>query len=1061
MSAKHKYSANDVYRVIKPFELTAEQEAAVQEAPIDSPSLVVAGAGSGKTELMAVRVLWLVANGYAKPEQILGLTFTRKAAAELSKRIYESLLKLRASDLWPEDLDYDFTAPTISTYNAYANGLFRDFALAIGYEPEAALLTEAAAYQLAREVIVKQGADVDSRLTDLEVNLNPLVEAVLALAQSLNDNIASAEQVESVIQDIIDTISNLPKKVGGSDTTQFGYMAKLITPLLGTPVVAKLAEAYALEKQRLGYVDYSDQVSLAERAVREVPGARAREQATYSQVLLDEYQDTSFLQTRLLKNLFAGQSVFAVGDPNQSIYGWRGASSSNLAQFHSDFGAKPEAKHFTLSTSWRNPASVLRLANHLVGELKVVELRPRADSGEGQVSIEFSQDLVQEAKGVAAWFKSRMTGEQTAALLLRKRSQMHLYVEALESLGLEVEVVGLGGLLETPEIVDLVSALRVVHYPQAGSQLIRLLAGPRWRIGAKDLERLSRYASLKSRPKDDELKAKIRESLAPEDAVSIVDALDLLADEQNPEFTGISEVGLVRMRDAALLLRNLRRRTGMPLLDFVRAVEQELWLDIEVTANPRRKNPMAHLNAFANIVANYAASNHRPYLGGFLEWLEFADQRERFEVPNTNPERGVVQVLTIHAAKGLEWNNVAVANLIEGDFPGDGNSAGWLGFGRLPYPLRGDKDSLPVWNYKNAQSQPEARDSQDAFKEAAKAHQLNEELRLMYVAVTRPKNELLLAGSYWKPANKNPREPSRFLLTAAELLGIQIAELVESENPLTQIETIETWPLDPFGERHRLAISTAADLTRAAIETLNPEEVANQISQGLALGDQIQKQINLLLAEKDAAVSERSFVQLPVRIPASRFKDFVSDTAAVAERIARPMPQKPYQQTRTGTLFHGWVEQRFALAASLEQAASEDNADETLEGEVFETLKQNFESSRWANLEPQEIEREIHLTVGANTFICKLDAVFKTETGYELIDWKTGKPPTDDLDIVARTLQLALYRVAYSRFASIPIEQISVSFYFVADNLELKPSYVPSETEVLDLWAAALANQAV
>jgi DNA helicase-2/ATP-dependent DNA helicase PcrA len=138
MAVSPKFTANQVYAVIKPFRLTPEQEAAVQSAPIDSPSLVVAGAGSGKTELMSVRVLWLVSNGFARPEQILGLTFTRKAAAELSKRIFESLLKLRDSELWPEDLEYDFAPPTISTYNAYANGLFRDFALAIGYEPEAA-----------------------------------------------------------------------------------------------------------------------------------------------------------------------------------------------------------------------------------------------------------------------------------------------------------------------------------------------------------------------------------------------------------------------------------------------------------------------------------------------------------------------------------------------------------------------------------------------------------------------------------------------------------------------------------------------------------------------------------------------------------------------------------------------------------------------------------------------------------------------------------------------------------------------------------------------------------
>jgi DNA helicase-2/ATP-dependent DNA helicase PcrA len=143
----------------------------------------------------------------------------------------------------------------------------------------------------------------------------------------------------------------------------------------------------------------------------------------------------------------------------------------------------------------------------------------------------------------------------------------------------------------------------------------------------------------------------------------------------------------------------------------------------------------------------------------------------------------------------------------------------------------------------------------------------------------------------------------------------------------------------------------------------------------------------------------------------------------------------------------------------LEQQTSEDNADETYDDQLFDALKQNFESSRWAALEPVEIEREIQLTVGSNTFICKLDAVFKTESGVEIIDWKTGRAPVDDLDLVERTLQLALYRVAYSRFAGIPVEDISVGFYFVADNLEVAPTAVPSESEVLELWAAALANQ--
>ena len=1045
-----RFSANQVYQVIKPYPLTAQQAAAVEQASVDSPTLVVAGAGSGKTELMAVRVLWLVANGFARPDQILGLTFTRKAAAELSKRIYDSLLKLRDSEMWPEDLEYDFTAPTVSTYNAYANNLFRDHALSIGYEPEAALLTEAAAYQLAREVVLKQGSQIDERISDLDQNLNSIVENVLALAQSMNDNLANSDQVETVINDVIASVNDLPKKAGGADKSQFAYMAANLNPLSITPLLAKLADAYRSEKMRQGFVDYSDQVALAERAVREVPALRERERSLHTQVLLDEYQDTSYLQTRLLKKLFASSSVFAVGDPNQSIYGWRGASASNLSSFFADFSAPDSAKPFELSTSWRNPTSVLSLANHLIDSLKIVELQPAPNAGVGTVSVEFAQDLKLEAQSVAKWFKQRMRNDNTGALLMRKRSQMPIFVSALEDLGIAVEVVGLGGLLEVPEVVDLVSALRVIHNPAAGTQLIRLLSGPRWRIGAKDLERLHRYASRKARV-EDELRSKIQDGLAPEDSLSIVDALDLILDEKEPEKIGFSEVGLVRLKDAARLLRVMRQQTGMSLVEFVRSVEQELWLDIEVRANPRRKNPMGHLNAFSAIVAGYSASNNQPHLGGFLNWLEFADERERFEVPSTNPERGVVQVLTIHAAKGLEWDHVAVANLIEGDFPSSGKgSSGWLGIGKLPFPLRGDCASLPVWNYKNHAAQPEVKKSIDDFKEKMRLHLLHEELRLMYVAVTRPKGELVLSGSYWKPGNKSARKPSQFLLSACEKLQIELPEQISQVNPLEEIAVIETWPLDPLGVRHR------QDLERAAAATVGELEQLEIKIEAIHAGDQIQNDITLLLAERDAEMVKHNSVQLPVRIPASSFKDYIANYEEVTSRLRRPMPQPPYKQTRTGTLFHSWVEAQFGagyFAGELqEQSQSADGGAQGLDSESIQQLQNNFATSRFATLEPIDIEREIQLTIGTNTFICKLDAVFKTESGYEIVDWKTGRSPKDEKDQTLKTLQLALYRMAYSRFTGIPIEQIAVSFYFVAENREVRPTVVPGEVELLELW---------
>jgi DNA helicase-2/ATP-dependent DNA helicase PcrA len=239
---------------------------------------------------------------------------------------------------------------------------------------------------------------------------------------------------------------------------------------------------------------------------------------------------------------------------------------------------------------------------------------------------------------------------------------------------------------------------------------------------------------------------------------------------------------------------------------------------------------------------------------------------------------------------------------------------------------------------------------------------------------------------------------------------------------------------------------------------LNAIETAEQLERDIAFGDQIQREIDLLLAERTELASAIGLVEPPVRVPASRFKDFIADPGRLAERMSRPMPNKPYKQTRNGTLFHSWVESRFAQLHIAEANDSLDNQSDQFDQESIRALQNNFENSRWAKLKPLEIEREIQLTIGGNTFICKLDAVFATETGVEIIDWKTGKQPKSEEDAELRALQLALYRLAYSRFSGLPIEQISASFYFVADDVELKPARLLDESELLELWQRVFAK---
>lgn len=1034
MSAK--YSAAEIFRVIKDFELASEKIAAIEQAPLDTPALVVAGAGSGKTELLAVRVLWLVANGFARPEQILGLTFTKKAATELSKRIFEALLKLRDTNYWPEDLELEFVAPTISTYNAFANQIFRDNCLALGYENESTLLSEASAFQLAREVCVRYGSHVSGSLSDLELNLDNLVQKVIELSQALSDNGQDSTRVREVIDQISNHLASLPKKPGQQVDSRFAYLDELVEGLKPTPLIAELADFYRAEKKKRSMVDYSDQVALAYRAVSEIETAAEEIRQGFSQVLLDEYQDTSVLQTKLLSKLFANRSVFAVGDPNQSIYGWRGASSSNLDQFALDFGG---AKHFTLKTSWRNPVEVLALANRISKPLlnpasfevptglepvRPVQLEPMPGAISGQLSFCFEQDIEAEASAVASWLAPAVASGQSCAVLMRKRSSMGIFVEKLQHQGIEVEVVGLGGLLELPEIVDLVSALKVIQRIDSGTELIRLLTGARWRIGVKDIDRVFVMARKLSGPRQEGV---FREEL------TIVEALDLVLSEKLELLDEFSEESLIRLKDAAQLFQNLRSATALPLADFVRVCAEELWLDIELRANPTLSNPLAQLQAFYEIVAGFSSGSAASSLSAFLNWLDYATKKERFEPPKSTPASGVVQVLTIHAAKGLEWDFVAIPNLVEDDFPAKPRSvSGWLSGAHLPYPLRGDSRSLPVFDFERTKIQSEAKAAFDQFKLDNKEHQLREEFRLIYVAVTRAKNSLMLSGSYWKPANSGARKPSRFFLELASD-SYEIPAMASESNPLDLEPKSALWPLDPIGQSHAPVLTEAAEAVDSAIERL-PSFSTEDLS-----GVQLHQEIDLLLLEQDDRIRRLGEVSLPVRIPASKFRQFVSDIGAQANSYLRPIPSEPYRSTKTGTAFHSWVED---FMISEVDNPTDDIVD----------LARIFKASRFSGLTARDVEVEINLTKGVNTFVCKLDAVFEKDNRFEIVDWKTGSAPKDDKERDQMVLQLALYRFAYSELRKIPLEDIDVCFYFVADNQELSPEKIPGPDQLMKLW---------
>ncbi|MGW4111866.1 UvrD-helicase domain-containing protein [Actinosynnema sp. NPDC004786] len=818
------------------------EQAAVVAAPT-APALVVAGAGAGKTETMAARVVYLVANGFVTPDRVLGLTFTRKAARQLSDRVRLRLRRLAGSPLL-DRLDPSgerraavlTTEPVILTYHAYAGRLVGEHGLRLPVEPGVRLLTETAAWQLAHRVVSTWTQDLDTDKVPATVT-----GYLLALAGELGEHLVEPDALREHAERLCALIENAPRTARQRDGLPESLKAVVNAQRLRVHLLP-LLEAYQARKRREAAMDFADQMSLAARLASEHPEVVRGERERYGAVLLDEYQDTGHAQRVLLRSLFGRgepMAVTSVGDPAQAIYGWRGASAANLPRFVQDF---PPAKKYGLLTSFRNPPEVLALANAVSAPLRatgldVDELRARDGAGPGDVRVALFGDVRQELDWVAdtvaaQWEQHLDTSDEppTAAVLVRRRADMANIAAALRERGLPVEVVGLGGLLDEPEVRDLTSALRVLVDPLAGTAAARLLTGSRWRVAAYDLAALwARARDLAGAPSrqavaDDPL-AVIADALPGEHAeqAGLADALD---DPGDP--TAYSAEGYRRIRRLGAELSALRRRLDQPLPDLVADVERTLLLDIEAMARPGGVG-RAHLDAFADVVNDFAAASPSATLPALLDYLHTAEQAEDgLEPGEVEVAENRVQVLTMHSAKGLEWHIVAVPHVVKDVFPGRKKSSSWLrSVAELPAELRGDAADLPKLRVAPDANRKEVEEALVRHEEEFDERRLVEERRLLYVALTRSEHSLLVSGHWWGETGDKPKGPSAFLteireaVAAADHPPADIAHWAprpaeDEPNPLASQTKTAQWPTDPLGKR-RAAVAEGAELVLAAL----------------------------------------------------------------------------------------------------------------------------------------------------------------------------------------------------------------------------------------------------
>ncbi|MFV2100044.1 ATP-dependent helicase [Micromonospora sp. LOL_024] len=1077
-----RYTPVELAKLLRLPAPTGEQ-ATIISAPVQ-PLLVVAGAGSGKTETMAARVVWLVANSYVRPEQVLGLTFTRKASGELAHRVRTRLDQLvrrlgrRGRDPFDDPLAGE---PTVATYHSYAGRIVTEHGLRAGYEPSTRLLTEASRWQLV-DLIVR---NYDGDMSAVDRMPSTVTDAVLALAGELDEHLVDPDELAAWTGRFFADLQSRPGRI-------YADVRKALALQQTRLKLLPLVRAYAQRKDDFEAMDFADQLARAARVARDHPAVGEIERSRYRVVLLDEYQDTSHAQVVLLGALFGGgHPVTAVGDPCQSIYGWRGASAGTLDRFPTEFARADgePARVLGLTTSWRNRPEILATANALATPLRAAGARvpelhaalsvddpiphrsPRGAAA-GTVHCALLPTYADEADWIAdsllaAWRGAAgmsgalpeqvpVTLRPTTAVLVRLRSQIPAIASALRERGLPVEVVGLGGLLDTPEVRDVVCTLRVLADPTDGAALLRLLTGARWRIGPRDLVALHRRAKAIAGAR-----RKLADDGAPEiatdrlDEATLVEALADLGPAQ-----AYSAEGYARLRAYARELGLLRYRLDQSLPELIADVERTTGLDVEVAVRAGRDGAgdaglaRGHLDALGDVAARFSGESPSATLAGFLAYLTAAEDEERGLAPGeVEVVEGAVQILTAHAAKGLEWDVVAVAGLSRGVWPGlVRNSDHWLGgLGVLPFPLRGDVDGLPELVLAEAEDQRGVARAVEGFTDAWRAHDEREERRLAYVAVTRPRRLLLCSGHWWGEGTKRPRGPSALLREVHDVcLHAGSGQLVDewapeptpdAVNPTAEVVLRAEWPADPLGVRRPTLTGAAAlvrrfltegDTDRSDDETAADPEVARW-----------RREADLLLAER-AELSRHSGpvdVALPAHLSVTQVVALRRDPAALARALRRPLPTEPNPYARRGTAFHAWLEQRFGADRLLDtdELPGAADADAAPDEELVE-LQRRFLDSEWADRTPVEVEVPFATVLGGVVVRGRMDAVFRRPGDrFDVVDWKTGARPGGTSAEVA-AVQLAVYRLAWAELAGVSVERVGAAFHYVRDGVTVRPA---------------------
>lgn len=1030
-------------------EPSPEQWLAIQHDPV--PVAIIAGAGAGKTAIMAARIVWMVEQQMYRPSQILGLTFTNKAMLELEERIHQAFEALD-----PSPGEY----PLIATYNSFADGLVREHGVRLGIDPQVGLLSDAQSWQLLLDEFgnLPPFEAIESRA------MATIVRNALGLADACANHLVTPERIIEEDRRIVDEKERFDNDIVLASRQRIE--------------LSRVVRAYLDAKRRVGRIDFGDQVTQAVEILERFEEVAANLQHRYPALLLDEYQDTNVAQRRLLQNLApTGHNVTAVGDARQNIFQWRGSTLFNLIDFPKVHflraGATPHS-YLSLSQNFRSGGRILSVANRIIDKVPAERrpgepLVPAEFNGEGFVGVNLLADQKEEADFIAQTIletkgKPAMPGREASgwsdfAILVRRRAHIPMLFNALHERDIPVEVVGLSGLLQVPEVVDCIAWLRVLSDPgpKANRWLARILLGPRFRIHYRDLALLSNWAMLhnlelstgKKKLPDavDHIVEHETDYEPGEVAFSLVESLDHL-----DEIASLPSEAKRRLEVAITMIHDLRPLASGSLLELLQGIMATIGLVESVDASPRadREAAKANITNFLGVIANFSPLIGEPSLDALLAYLDAAEDVDETLDLATPATSDSVKLMTVHQAKGLEFEVVFVPGVaartndngesVYSIFPDVRVSNPMTSYANLPPTVREDAKHLPdPWSIgKNDERVPKKK---SAFKKELTDRAIEDERRLFYVAITRAKQRLYVTAAWWYERQREAKGPSLFFLEVAdapETESVGEAELPQF-NPL-QLKLAEqaVWPPVP----NHIEVDNL--LGGAYPEVLEGLIAGTTSSADLLarLGDEERQHADLLLeAHRRSMQLLAPTLDAPSRGPSPQSSS-ISVTQAVGlasgrlsfSGLSRPLPSRPTTARRIGTEIHRWIEE---LARGLSGLADEEALDAPsahVEASQINDLKQKFQELGFADrpvarLDTGEPMAEVPfvLKLGDKLVRGRIDAVYEDGPDLEIVDFKTGnEAELPDVD------QLAIYAGALFRMGLVAGENIKLTYCHLA-----------------------------